>query len=73
MDVQMIQLAWQCLSEHYPQIGAALLQIVGIASVIAKVGSAMNIGQGTPAPNAGATSGLLAGLMGLANKVGLNK
>ena len=68
MDVQMIQLAWQCLSEHYPQFAAAALQIIGIASVVAKLGSKLNTGGG-----GSATGGLLSGLMGIANKIGLNK
>jgi hypothetical protein len=66
MEAAALKLAWQCLSEHYPAITAAALQIIGGGTVLYRVAAAA--GGDTAGPRS---------LLGMATKlaalVGLNR
>lgn len=37
MNVEALKATWQCIVQHYPDMAAAILQIIGAASVIYKL------------------------------------
>ena len=46
MNMEAIKAAWQCIVQHYPDMAAAILQIVGAASVLYKFLSSKMIASG---------------------------
>lgn len=68
MDMMVIgQFLWSCLSERYPEVGGAALQVIGGATVLFRALGSAKIGA-TPLTGWG-----IGKLLGFLGKVALNK
>lgn len=68
MDIMVLgQFLWSCLSERYPEIGGAVLQVIGGATVLFRVLGSAKIGA-TPTTGFG-----IGKLLGWLSKLAMNK
>jgi hypothetical protein len=69
-EMQLLGLAWDCFKSHYPELAGAALQVIGGASVLAKLMNSTSAGSAASAPG---STGFLSKIMGLFNGLALNK
>ena len=68
MDMLMVgQLLWSCLQDRYPEIGGAILQVIGGSTVLFRVLGSAKVGA-TSSTGFGVGS-----LLGWLGKIALNK
>lgn len=63
----VVQVLWQCLQQHYPQITGAALQVIGGATILFRVLGSQKVGV-TPTSSLG-----MGNLLTMLQKVALNK
>jgi hypothetical protein len=69
MDISVFQIAWQCVSEHYPQLAAGVTQVIGGATILYRLLGSQFL-NGASGPAAGSLLDKLTGLLG---SLALNK
>ena len=67
MDMSVIQAAWACVQQNYPQFSGAILQVIGGATVLFRLMGSSKLTGG------GGTGGWFQHIVGFLGKIALNK